>query len=459
MPGDIGDPWCDPKNPRILEFGRISEAAIRIAGGVVNTPVDDFPLEKDGMKIFVKKEFMQYTGSFKERGARFALMMLSEEQKKIGVIAASAGNHAQALAYHGGLLGIPVTVVMPIIAPIMKVEKCKKYGANVISYGANITESCIHANKIGKEKGFMYVNGYDHPDILAGQGTMGLEIMEQVPDLDAVVIPVGGGGMIAGVAKAIKTIKPDVQIIGVQPERCQGWIKAMEAGKPVLTSTEPSLADGLNVPLVGVNAFATASPLIDRMVTVSEDWIAIAILRLVEMEKAVVEGGGAAGIAAILAGLLPELAGKTIVIPLCGGNIDTTLLGRCLDKGLAAEGRLVRFSVIVSDRPGGIAELACDLSELQVSIKDMQHERAWVKNDVFSVECSLMVETRNREHALEMFHKLRIKYPNGCVKVCEGSQFEQNLKPNLKDLHEDITEITERLDEDREKPMNVDTKK
>ena len=305
----------------------------------------------------------------------------------------------------------------------------------------------------------MYVNGYDHPDILAGQGTMGLEIMEQVPDLDAVVIPVGGGGMIAGVAKAIKTIKPDVQIIGVQPERCQGWIKAMEAGKPVLTSTEPSLADGLNVPLVGVNAFATASPLIDRMVTVSEDWIAIAILRLVEMEKAVVEGGGAAGIAAILAGLLPELAGKTIVIPLCGGNIDTTLLGRCLDKGLAAEGRLVRFSVIVSDRPGGIAELACDLSELQVSIKDMQHERAWVKNDVFSVECSLMVETRNREHALEMFHKLRIKYPNGCVKVCEGSQFEQNLKPNLKDLHEDITEITERLDEDREKPMNVDTKK
>ena len=150
---------------------------------------------------------------------------------------------------------------------------------------------------------------------------------------------------------------------------------------------------------------------------------------------------------------------KKVVPILCGGNIDTTLLGRCLDKGLAAEGRLVRFSVIISDRPGGIAELACDLSELQVSIKDMQHERAWVKNDVFSVECSLMVETRNREHALEMFHKLRIKYPNGCVKVCEGSQFEQNLKPNLKDLHEDITEITERLDEDRGKPMNIDTKK
>ena len=448
MPGDIGDPWCDPKNPRIIEFGRISEAAIRIAGGIVKTPVDDFPIDQDGMKIYVKKEFMQYTGSFKERGARFTLMMLSEEQKKIGVIAASAGNHAQALAYHGGLLGIPVTVVMPIVAPIMKVENCKKYGANVIIHGANITESCIYANKLGREKGFMYVNGYDHPDILAGQGTMGLEIMEQVPDLDAAIIPIGGGGMIAGVAKAIKTIKPNVQIIGVQPERCQGWIKAMEAGKPVLASTQPSLADGLNVPLVGVNAFATASPLIDKVVTVSEDSIAIAILRLIEMEKAVVEGGGAAGIAAVLAGLVPELAGKKIVIPLCGGNIDTTMLGRCLERGLAAAGRLVKFSVVVSDRPGGIAELATSLSELKVSIKDMKQERAWVKNDVFSVECSLMVETRNKEHALEMLHKLRLKYPNGCIQVSESCESEQCILQNSDDLLEEDTKNDGDLNKD-----------
>ena len=448
MPGDIGDPWCDPKNPRIIEFGRISEAAIRIAGGIVKTPVDDFPIDQDGMKIYVKKEFMQYTGSFKERGARFTLMMLSEEQKKIGVIAASAGNHAQALAYHGGLLGIPVTVVMPIVAPIMKVENCKKYGANVIIHGANITESCIYANKLGREKGFMYVNGYDHPDILAGQGTMGLEIMEQVPDLDAAIIPIGGGGMIAGVAKAIKTIKPNVQIIGVQPERCQGWIKAMESGKPVLASTQPSLADGLNVPLVGVNAFATASPLIDKVVTVSEDSIAIAILRLIEMEKAVVEGGGAAGIAAVLAGLVPELAGKKIVIPLCGGNIDTTMLGRCLERGLAAAGRLVKFSVVVSDRPGGIAELATSLSELKVSIKDMKQERAWVKNDVFSVECSLMVETRNKEHALEMLHKLRLKYPNGCIQVSESCESEQCILQNSDDLLEGDTKNDGDLNKD-----------
>merc|ERR1712223_1540941 len=379
------------------------------------------------MDIYLKKDYMQYTGSFKERGARYTLLMLSDEQKKKGVIAASAGNHALALAFHGGQLNIPVTVCMPVVAPIMKVENCKKFGATVVIHGADIGESRDKALVIGKEKGFMYVNGFDHPDILAGQGTMGLEILEQVPDLDAAVIPVGGGGLIAGVAKAIKTMKPGVKIIGVEPERCQSFIEAMEAGTPVKAKTQASLADGLTVPTVGCNALAAAAPLIDKVVTVSEDSIAIARLRLIEMEKAVVEGGGAAGIAAVLAGLVPELAGKKIVIPLCGGNIDTTMLGRCLERGLAAAGRLVKFSVVVSDRPGGIAELATTLSELKVYIKDMKQERAWVKNDVFSVECSLMVETRNKEHALEMLHKLRHKYPNGCIQVSESCESEQSL--------------------------------
>merc|ERR1719400_1809342 len=362
------------------------------------------------MDIYLKKDYMQYTGSFKERGARYTLMMLPEEQKKRGVIAASAGNHALALAYHGGKLNIPVTVCMPVVAPIMKVENCKKFGATVIIHGANIGESRDKALVIGKEKGYMYVNGFDHPDILAGQGTMGLEILEQVPDLDAAVIPVGGGGLIAGVAKAIKTMKPGVKIIGVEPERCPSFIEAMKAGTPVKAYTQPSLADGLTVPTVGCNALATAAPLIDKMVTVSEEWIAIAILRLVEMEKAVVEGGGASGVAAVLAGLVPELAGKKIVIPLCGGNIDTTILGRCLDRGLAADGRLVKFSVTVSDRPGGIAELAKTLCELGVSIKDITQERAWIKNDIFSVEDIVVCETKDSDHASHMFAELKKRY-------------------------------------------------
>lgn len=404
------DPWCDDDNPIIVPFEKISAAAYRITGGVVKTPCDRSHIQQDGMKIYLKKDFMQYTGSFKERGARFTLMMLPEAQKRKGVIAASAGNHALALAYHGGQLGIPVTVVMPVVAPIMKVENCKKYGATVIIHGQDIGVSREKALVIGKAKGYMYVNGFDHPDILAGQGTMGLEILEQVPDVEAVVIPVGGGGLIAGVAVAIKTMKPDCQIIGVEPERCQSFISALKAGRPVVTQTLPSLADGLTVPKVGCNALATAAPLIDKMVTVSEEWIAIAILRLVEMEKAVVEGGGASGVAAVLAGLLPELAGKKVVIPLCGGNIDTTILGRCLDRGLAADGRLVKFSVTVSDRPGGIAELAKTLCDLGVSVKDMMHERAWIKNDIFSVELSCVVETKDAEQANMMKKVLEAKY-------------------------------------------------
>merc|ERR1711936_904473 len=364
------------------------------------------------MDIYLKKDYMQYTGSFKERGARYTLMMLEPEQKKNGVIAASAGNHALALAYHGGQLKIPVTVVMPVVAPIMKVENCKKYGANVIVHGKDIGESRERALEIGQEKGLMYINGFDHPNILAGQGTMGLEIIEQVPDVDAVVIPVGGGGLIAGCAVALKTMNPNIKIIGVEPERCPSFANALKAGTPVFTPTTASIADGLTVPTVGCNAVATALPLIDRMVQVSEEWVAIAILRCVEMEKAVVEGGGASGVAAVLAGLCPELKGKKVVIPLCGGNIDTTILGRCLDRGLAADGRLVKFSVTVSDRPGGIAELAKTLCQLGVSIKDMTQERAWIKNDIFSVEVMCVVETIDADHAARMITELKKRFDN-----------------------------------------------
>eukprot|EP00092_Neocalanus_flemingeri_P059219 GFUD01070723.1.p1 GENE.GFUD01070723.1~~GFUD01070723.1.p1 ORF type:complete len:345 (+),score=90.08 GFUD01070723.1:643-1677(+) len=256
----------------------------------------------------------------------------------------------------------------------------------------------------------MYINGYDHPNILAGQGTMGLEILDQVPDVDAIVVPVGGGGLIAGLALAVKTMKPDVCIIGVEPELCPSFTTAMKYGKAVHTPTFPSLADGLTIPTVGVNALATGGPLIDKMVTVSEAWISIAILRLIELEKAVVEGAGATGVAAILAGLLPELKGKKVVLPLCGGNIDTTLLGRCMDRGLAADGRLINFNVVVSDRPGGIAELTRTISNLGVSIKDIVHERAWVRTNTFAVGVRILAETRNRTHSKELFKLLRNSY-------------------------------------------------
>jgi len=408
---DLKDPWCDPDHPILLKFEDISAAAYRIKDGIINTPCDRSHMNSDlGLEMYFKKDYMQFTGSFKERGARYTLKKLSAEQRAIGVIAASAGNHAQALAYHGGQLDIPVTVVMPIVAPIMKVENCKKYGANVIIHGENIGESRTHALKIAAKRGFMYVNGYDHPNILAGQGTMGLEILDQVPDVDAIVIPVGGGGLIAGVALAVKTMKPDVLIIGVEPEACPSFKTALEVGRAVQVPTQASLADGLTVPTVGVNALATGGPLIDKIVTVSEAWISIAILRLIELEKAVVEGAGATGLAAVMAGLLPELKDKKVVLPLCGGNIDTTLLGRCLDRGMAADGRLITFNVVVSDRPGGISDLAKLISSVGVSVKDIVHERAWVKTSAFAVEVKILAETRNRRHSRELFKMLRANY-------------------------------------------------
>jgi threonine dehydratase len=408
---EMRDPFCDPSSPVNVQFQEVSAAAYKIKSGIERTPcVRSHMSSFTGMEIYFKKEFLQYTGSFKERGARYTLMMLSSEQKSVGVIAASAGNHALALAYHGKDLGIPVTVVMPLIAPLMKVSLCRHYGANVIVRGADIGESRMHAMKLGKKQGYIYVNGYDHPHILAGQGTMGLEVCEQVPDLDAVVIPVGGGGLIAGAALAVKSLYPHVKVIGVESEKCASFTASLEAGRPIYTKASSTLADGLAVPLVGVNAFATAAPLIDKMVVVSEEYIALAILRLVELEKAVVEGAGATGLAAVLAGLLPELKGKKVVIPLCGGNIDTTVLGRCLERGLAVDGRLCRFIVTVSDRPGGIAELTKLISSLGVSIKDIFHERAWLKADIFSVQVKCVVETRGQDHATELEQLLRSHY-------------------------------------------------
>ncbi|XP_043237526.1 L-threonine dehydratase catabolic TdcB-like [Amphibalanus amphitrite] len=390
------DPWCDPANPRTLHFQDVCEAAYKIKSGIMSTPCTrSYISEECNMQLFFKKDYMQYTGSFKERGARYTLMMLTADQRKAGVVAASAGNHALALCYHGRELGVSVTVVMPIIAPIMKVQSCRNFGANVIVRGDDLAQSKEIAMTMAKEDGMMYINGYDHPNILAGQGTMGLEMMEQVSNLDAVVVPVGGGGLIAGVALAVKSLNPNVLVIGVESEKCASFSAAVEHGSPVHTRCHSTLADGLAVPLVGVNAFATAAPLIDKMVQVSEEQIAISILRLVEVEKAMVEGAGACGLAAILSGALPELRGKRVVVPLCGGNIDTTILGRCLERGLAAEGRLCKFTVTVSDRPGGIAELTRLLAKLGVSIKDIMHERAWIRNDIYSVEVKVVAETIN----------------------------------------------------------------
>jgi len=251
-----------------------------------------------------------------------------------------------------------------------------------------------------------YINGYDHPDIIAGQGTMGLEILEQVPEVDAIIVPIGGAGLVAGIALALHTLKPGVMIVGVEPERAASYSAALKAGAPVLVQMQPTLADGLAVPRVGEHAFQIARQFVRRVVTVGERAIALAVLRLVELEKAVVEGAGAAPLAACLAGLVPELAGKKVVLPLCGGNIDTNILGRIIERGLAADGRLCRFSAVISDRPGGLSKFTAAIAEEGASVRDIAHDRAFASEDISTVTVHCMVETRDQEHIRRLRERL-----------------------------------------------------
>jgi len=389
---------------RLVTFQDIEAARKRIADAVYYSPCPpSIPLsEITGMKIFCKLDNLQRTGSFKERGARNALAQLSGDQQKRGVIAASAGNHAQALAYQGSLLGIPATVVMPRFAPLIKVSTCQQLGATVILHGEGFGEAKARAHEIAEEHGLAYIDGYDDPGIIAGQGTMGLEIVEQDPDIEAVIVPVGGAGLLAGVSLAVKTLRPDTKIVAVEAENVASFSAALEAGKPTKVTIRPTLADGLAIPEVGANAFQIARPLVDLTVTVTEEEIALAILRLVELEKSVVEGAAATPLAACMSGRLKELAGKRVVLLLCGGNIDPNVLSRVIERGLVAEGRLGRFTAVISDRPGGLAELAAQIASTGASVKQIVHDRAFASPDVSAVNVLCTVETRNHQHLAEL---------------------------------------------------------
>uniref|UniRef100_A0A2A4J248 L-serine deaminase n=1 Tax=Heliothis virescens TaxID=7102 RepID=A0A2A4J248_HELVI len=407
------DEWCDPDNPRTVNFDGIVAASRRIVGKVVKTPCMRAHMSKRlGLELYMKAEFLQATGCFKERGVINTLLMLSEEQKKNGVAAASTGNHAGALAYHSTQLGIPSIVVMPTHAPITKVNKAERLGAKLILHGASLSEAKHYAMTMAKEKKMMYINGSDHPNVIEGQGTIGIEVIEQVPNVDAILIPCGGGSLLVGTAIAIKHLKPDVEVYGVVTDKTFSMIEALKRNEPIFIPLEPTIADGLAVNKAGVNTFHNIRGVVDKMVVVREDWVARAIMRVIEEEKVVIEGAAAVGIASIMAGLFPHLKGKTVVAVCSGGNIDATTLSRALERGMAAEGRLMKFKVTVSDRPGGLAELASMLASMGVTMRDCVPERAWVKGDVFSVQRAHM----SKRLGLELYMKAEFLQATGCFK-------------------------------------------
>ncbi|ADB17699.1 threonine dehydratase [Pirellula staleyi DSM 6068] len=387
----------------------IRAAASRIAGGVLVTPCTYAAAlsQLTGCELYCKLEMLQRTGSFKERGARNALLLLDETSRHKGVIAASAGNHALALAHHGAELGIPVTVVMPSYAPLVKQVNSRKLGARVIVSGNSFAEARAKADELVEREGLTYVHGYDDPAVIAGQGTLGLELLEQVENLDAVVVPVGGGGLLAGVALAIKSVKPSVQVIAVEAAAAAGYSAALAHGRVVPMHCGPTLADGLAVSSVGRFAFQVARDRVDQVVQVSEPQIARAVVRLMELERSVVEGAGSAGLAAVCGPLQEQLAGKRVAIVLCGGNIDLLIVSRLIEVALASDGRLARFSAVISDRPGGLAQFATAVATIGASIQQVEHERIFAGPDMAAVTVRCTVETRDRNHMQDLYQHLR----------------------------------------------------
>jgi threonine dehydratase len=386
----------------------IRAARRRIAGGVIKTPCpESIPLgELTGCRVFCKLDNFQRTGSFKERGARNALLRLGRGERKRGVVAASAGNHALGLAYHGRLLGIPVTVVMPEFAPLIKITTCQRLGARVILHGSDFAEARAEADRQASNGGLTYIHGFDDPDIIAGQGTLALEVLEQVPDVDAILCPVGGGGLLAGVAIAVKALRPRVEVIGVEAAATGNLTAALRKGRPVRVPRRATLADGLATLCVGANAFGLLRRKVDRVVRVDEKAISIAILRMLELEKTVVEGAAATPLAALLSGRAGDLRGKRVVLVVCGGNIDPVILSRVIERGLVHDGRLSRFTARISDRPGGLAELCRVIAGCGASINQVSHDRAFSGPDISATHVVCTVETRDHRHIAALHRAL-----------------------------------------------------
>ena len=295
---------------------------------------------------------------------------------------------------------------MPRFAPMVKVARCRQLGAEVVLHGDSFDEARIEADRLAKERALTYIHPFNDPDVIAGQGTLGFEILEQVPDCDAILVPVGGGGLLSGTAIVLQALKPSVEIIGIEPTSASCFAAGVAAGEPVRISTKFTLADGLAVAQAGDLTLSIMRQLKHKIVSIDEEWLALAMLRLAELDKCVIEGAGAAGLAAVLSGRLPELAGRRIVLILSGGNIDPLAHSRVIERGLAADGRIFRFDALISDRPGGLAHLSGVLAEAEANVTEIVHNRTFAGPDLSRVHVLCTVETRDRAHIAEVQQKL-----------------------------------------------------
>jgi len=355
--------------------------------------------------VYLKLDNLQRTGAFKERGALNKLLTLTGEERSRGVIAASAGNHAQGLAYHAGRHAIQAQIVMPLTTPLIKVSATKGYGADVVLHGANYDEACEEAIRRSSEFGMTFVHPFDDEVVIAGQGTMGLEILQQVPDIEAVLAPIGGGGLIAGVACAVKETTPHVRVIGVQPARLPSMKVAIAEGHPVTLSPAATIADGIAVRRAGEKTLPLIQKYVDDIVTVDEEEIANAILLLLEREKTLAEGAGAAAIAALINRKTPW-SGKKVAVLVGGGNIDVSLLSRIMERGLVKDGRLVRLRVHLPDYPGALHRVTGILAQHRANIVETSYDRAYYGVNLGDTAIDITMETRGPDHIAELLSAL-----------------------------------------------------
>jgi threonine dehydratase len=382
----------------VIECADIEAARERIAAVTVRTPTVPALALRHRLAgpLHMKLECLQRTGSFKDRGALNRMLPLSAEERARGVVTASAGNHAQAVAYHGSRLGIPVTVVMPEHTPLIKVLNTRRFGAEVHFRGTTLFEAMIEAQRIEHDEGRVLVHAFDDERVIAGQGTIGLELLEQLPELTAVVVPIGGGGLISGIAIALKTHRPDIRIFGVEAAVAASALASRQAGQIVKIETSETIADGIAVKRVGELTFPIIERYVDDIVAVGEEDIAHAVHLLLP----------AVPLAALLAGLLPLRPSDVTAMVLSGGNIDVNLLERIIDRGLVTDGRLVRLAITVRDRPGNLAALTRLVADAGANVLDVTHRRSYADISVRDVEIVFQLETRGREHVTAIIAEL-----------------------------------------------------
>jgi threonine dehydratase len=404
-----GGAWARARcrdNARMIELADIRAAQARLAGQVLDTPcVESRTLSQiAGCQVFLKFENLQFTASFKERGACNKLVQLSEAQKARGVVAMSAGNHAQGVAYHAQRLGLRAVIVMPRFTPGVKVERTRSFGAEVVLHGDTLEEARAHAFELAQAQQLTFVHPYDDEQIAAGQGTVGIEMLQAVPELDTLVVAVGGGGLIAGIAVAAKALKPQIEVIGVQAVRFPNMFNAIKGqGLPQGTST---IAEGIAVGSPGKVTQEVIEKHVDDLLLVDEGDIEQAIVMLLEIEKTLVEGAGAAGLAAILKH--PQrFAGRKVGLVLGGGNIDPLLLAAIIERGMVRGGRLARIRVSARDVPGSLARITAVVGEAGANIDEVHHQRAFTMLAAQNVDIEMVIQTRGRDHIQAVLAALR----------------------------------------------------